>query len=139
MTIEYRWARGDYSQLPALVADLIQRKAAVIVTGTTPVTRAAKAASTTVPIVFVIGADLVKVGIVPSLNRTGRERYRREFPGQQFVAKTIRGTARDGSQGSFDRIPRESHQSECRVRHEGRASNSGYARAKTVGRSSPHR
>src|SRR6516225_2886909 len=60
VTIEYRWAQGDYSRLPALVADLIH-KAAVILTGATPVTRAAKAASTTVPIVFVIGADPVKV------------------------------------------------------------------------------
>lgn len=69
VTIEYRWARGEYNRLPALVADLIQREAAVIVTGTTPVTRAAKEASTTVPIVFVIGADPVKVGIVASINR----------------------------------------------------------------------
>ena len=45
VTIEYRWAHGDYNRLPALVADLIQRKAAVILTGATPVTRAAKAAS----------------------------------------------------------------------------------------------
>src|SRR5688572_7348000 len=71
VTIEHRWAHGDYTRLPTLLADLIQRKAAVIVTGTTPVTRAAKAASTTVPIVFVIGADPVKVGIVTSINRPG--------------------------------------------------------------------
>ena len=45
VTIEYRWAQGEYNRLPALVADLIQRKVAVIVTGATPVTRAAKAAS----------------------------------------------------------------------------------------------
>jgi putative ABC transport system substrate-binding protein len=51
---------------------------AVIVTGATPVTRAAKAATTTIPIVFVIGADPVKVGIVANLN----QRYRREFLGQ---------------------------------------------------------
>src|SRR6266700_3710197 len=49
VTVEYRWARGEYNQLPMLVADLIQRKVAVIVTGATPVTRAAKVATTTVP------------------------------------------------------------------------------------------
>src|SRR5262245_28400410 len=66
VTIEYRWAQGDYNRLTALVADLIQRQAAVILTGATPVTRAAKAASITVPIVFVIGADPIKVGLVAS-------------------------------------------------------------------------
>ena len=84
VTIEYRWAQGDYSRLPALVADLIQRKAAVILTGATPVTRAAKAASTTVPIVFVIGADPIKVGLVASLNRPGGN-----VTGVSFLANSL--------------------------------------------------
>ena len=84
VTIEYRWAQGDYSRLPALVADLIQRKAAVILTGATPVTRAAKAASTTVPIVFVIGADPIKVGLVTSLNRPGGN-----VTGVSFLANSL--------------------------------------------------
>ena len=84
VTIEYRWARGDYNRLPALVADLIQRKAAVIVTGATPVTRATKAASSTVPIVFVIGADPVKVGFVASLNRPGGN-----VTGVSFLANSL--------------------------------------------------
>ena len=67
-----------------LVADLIQRKVAVIVTGATPVTRAAKAGSTTVPIVFVIGADPVKVGIVASLNRPGGN-----VTGVSFLANSL--------------------------------------------------
>ena len=86
VTIEYRWAQGDYNRLPALVADLIQRKAAVIITGATPVTRAAKAASTTVPIVFVIGADPVKVGVVASLNRPGGN-----ITGVSFLANSLLG------------------------------------------------
>src|SRR5262245_56959368 len=69
-----------------LVADLIQRKAAVIVTGATPLTRAAKAASTTVPIVFVIGADPIKVGVVASLNRPGEN-----VTGVSFLANTLLG------------------------------------------------
>jgi putative ABC transport system substrate-binding protein len=84
VTIEYRWAQGDYNRLPALVADLMQRKAAVIVTGATPVTRAAKAASTTVPIVFVIGADPIKVGFVASLSRPGGK-----VTGVSFLANSL--------------------------------------------------
>jgi putative ABC transport system substrate-binding protein len=69
VAIEYRWAQGDYNRLRGLVADLIERNAHVLLTGATPVTRIAKAASTRVPIVFVIGADPIKVGFVASLNR----------------------------------------------------------------------
>jgi putative ABC transport system substrate-binding protein len=86
VTVEYHWAQGEYSRLPALVADLIQRKVAVIVTGATPVTRAAKAATTTVPIVFVIGADPVKVGVVASLNRPGEN-----VTGVSFLANSLLG------------------------------------------------
>src|SRR5262245_56371600 len=86
VTIEYRWAQGEYSRLPALLADLIQRNASVIFTGATPVTRAAKAASTTIPIVFVIGADPVKVGVVASLNRPGGN-----ITGVSFLANSLLG------------------------------------------------
>ena len=69
VTIEYRWAQGDYNRLPTLVADLIQRKVAVIVTGATPVTRAAKAATTTVPIVGFDDSFIVKQVRLPRSKR----------------------------------------------------------------------
>jgi putative ABC transport system substrate-binding protein len=90
VAVEYHWLEGQYDRLPALVTDLVRRKVAVIATpGTLPATLAAKQATSTIPIVFGVTEDPVKLGLVDSLarpagNATGINYFSHEIVGKRL-------------------------------------------------------
>jgi putative ABC transport system substrate-binding protein len=90
VTVEYHWLEGQYDRLPALIGDLVRRQVAVIATPGAKPSIAAKAATATIPIVFGVGADAIRLGLVASLARPDGNATGINFFSGELIAKRLR-------------------------------------------------
>ena len=90
VTVEYYWLEGQYNRLPAILAELVRRQVTAIVTPGNVPTRAAKAATNAIPIIFGVGEDPVQLGLVASLARPGGNATGTNFQTTEVVAKRLR-------------------------------------------------
>jgi putative tryptophan/tyrosine transport system substrate-binding protein len=97
VSIEFRWAHGQYDLLPTMAADLVSRRVSVLVAvGGDPSPRAAKRATSTIPIVFGVGGDPISEGLVESFNRPGGNATGDTLYTNMMETKAARGAARLG-------------------------------------------
>jgi putative ABC transport system substrate-binding protein len=114
VAIEYRWAEGQYDRLRPMAADLIRRQVAVIV-GNTAAAHAAKALTTTIPIVFSTGGDPILSGLITSLSRPGGNITGVANLNVELGAEAAGAAARAGPHGDRHRAARQPDQSQLRA------------------------
>jgi putative tryptophan/tyrosine transport system substrate-binding protein len=115
LTIDYAWSEGQTVRLSTLAAELVGRNVSVIVTSSNNATFAAKAATSTIPVVFAINNDPVASGLVASLNR---QSHRCELLDLRAWSKATGADARDGAKGYRLRRPRAPDLSDLRAVHQ---------------------
>ena len=134
VAIAYRSAEGHYDRLAALAADLVQRRVDIIVaTGGAEPARAAKAATTTIPIVFSVGGDPVRDGLVRELEPTRRQPYRGQPSDDRYRVEAPRSVARAGPERQDNCLADKPEESGTRPAFAGRAGSSAKSRSANTG------